>query len=499
MIRLHIGDVRAVLAEMEPGSVDLVATSWPFLALRSYLPADHPDKRLEIGQEPTPAAYLDTLLDVTEGFARVLAPHGSICTELGDTQAGSGGAGGDYNADGLRDGQEKFSGSARSGGRNRRADEAAGIIERRNGRSAQVPGWPLDKSACVIPHLYAACLAYGRNLLNPERTTDPWRVRNIVAWCRANPPVGSLGGGNPEDGTGDARFRPATSYLTIACKGRSRWFDLDAVRTTPKSDPAKYSGNGYSKGSPEGIAGNEMMPGNPAGAPPLDWWKINPKGYSGAHFAVWPLELLTRPIQSMCPRRVCRTCGMPSRRITAPSGAYGDLLGESWADRDEGRGKASSGARSSHAGQPVGSPHIQSAQYTTLGWSVCGCPDTGEEAMWAPDWRGVLAALRTAQKAERAAQTDDAKSAAKDDQRRHADRLAGLWLPRSLDGFHSGQGWRPGVVLDPFAGSGTTLLAASELSRDAVGIDIDERTTGLLAERMGPLVGSMVEVIQSAR
>jgi hypothetical protein len=50
-----------------------------------------------------------------------------------------------------------------------------------------------------------------------------------------------------------------------------RWFDLDAVRTEHKLDPAKYSGNGYSKGHPDGIPGNESMPGNPA-APPLDWW-----------------------------------------------------------------------------------------------------------------------------------------------------------------------------------------------------------------------------------
>jgi hypothetical protein len=36
-------------------ATDLVLSSPPFLALRSYLPPDHPDKAKEIGSEPTPA------------------------------------------------------------------------------------------------------------------------------------------------------------------------------------------------------------------------------------------------------------------------------------------------------------------------------------------------------------------------------------------------------------------------------------------------------------
>lgn len=110
--RLLIGDVRDRLADIPDNSVDFLCCSPPFLALRSYLPVDHPDKNKEIGSERTPADYLDVLLDLTGEFARVLAPHGSIAIELGDTYAGSGRAGGDYNSGGLRDGQEAFDGSA---------------------------------------------------------------------------------------------------------------------------------------------------------------------------------------------------------------------------------------------------------------------------------------------------------------------------------------------------------------------------------------------------
>jgi DNA polymerase-3 subunit beta len=62
--RYIVGDTRDVVASMPDGSVDLVLTSPPFLALRSYLPADHPDKHREIGSEATPAEFLQVLLEL---------------------------------------------------------------------------------------------------------------------------------------------------------------------------------------------------------------------------------------------------------------------------------------------------------------------------------------------------------------------------------------------------------------------------------------------------
>jgi hypothetical protein len=45
--------------------------------------------------------------------------------------------------------------------------------------------------------------------------------------------------------------------------------------------------------------------------------------------------------------------------------------------------------------------------------------------------------------------------------------------------------WRRGVVLDPFAGSGTTLAVSTGHGRDAIGIDIDSRNADLARERVG--------------
>ena len=407
----HTGDVFDVLANIPDGSIDLVVTSPPFLALRSYLPAGHPGKDKEIGSEANPAEFVRTLLALTREWRRVLAPHGSIAVELGDTYSGSGGAGGDYTDTGLRAGQAKFDGSGR---RSRAADVAAGILAptRRPGPGNRddIPGWPMERSLCGIPTLYAWSLAYGRNLLDPADQIDPWRIRNLIAWVRPNPPVGAL----------SDKVRPATSYVTVATADTAtcrRWFDLDAERVPPspnthnrvaKDGPARFDLPSQQRdGNWATLAATNDA--NPAGAPLLDWWEITPGGYSGAHYAVFPLELPRRLINLMCPRQVCLECGQPRRRITETT------------HRSNRRTNGPQSAERKHI--EGGSPGFDvraDAERITIGWTDCG---------------------------------------------------------------HNA--WRNGVVLDPFAGSGTTLAAAVGLGRDAIGIDLDERNVDLARERVG--------------
>lgn len=421
--RFIIGDTRAVMAAMPDASVDLVLCSPPFLALRSYLSADHPDKALEIGSEATPADFLDTLLDIAEEARRVLTPHGSLVFELGDTFSGSGGAGGDYADGGLRDGQERFDGSksraygtgaaprparANRGGLNGRAS----MIEKATGgHHMGGAGWPMDKSLTFIPELFGASLAYGRNLLRPERTTEPWRIRNLIAWCRPNPPVGALGD----------KCRPATSYLTVATVSRTRWWDMDAVRTEAIDQRVRTTNGRKNR---EGDASEVQtanytarVPSNPAGAPLLDYWEIPTQPYKGSHYATWPEEIARRCILLMCPEKVCTACGEPSRRIVETTNALGVAAGRrSWRNDPTGIGAGHSGEITTSIST------APTAERVTTGWTDCG---------------------------------HDA--------------------------------WRPGIVLDPFAGSGTTLRMALGNGRSAIGIDLDERNADLARERVGPL------------
>ncbi len=335
--RYIIGDTRDVTATLADGSVDLVLTSPPFLALRSYLPADHPDKWREIGSEATPAEFLDVLLALTAEWGRVLAPHGSIAVELGDSYSGGSAEGTDAR-------------NERAGLPTKYAGRALGVGTIKTGQ-----GWPLPKSKALIPELYRIALAYGINPLTAQPSpAGRWRVRNVVTWCRPNPPVGALGD----------KYRPATSDMVIACRASDRWFDLDAVRTINNPERIDEIGTAspYMATLHEtGVAGRPTnAPQHPAGAPPLDYWVIPPGGCPGSHYAVYPPELCRIPIESMCPRQVCTVCGAPRRRIVDVQGTHGKDMLAIRASND--RGVGMQGAR----------PPMPDITRSTLGWSDCG-------------------------------------------------------------------------------------------------------------------------------
>ena len=83
-VRILIGDVRAKLAEMPDASVHCVVTSPPYFGLRDYGHAG------QIGLEPTPAAFVATMVEVFREVRRVLRDDGTLWLNLGDSYAGSG-------------------------------------------------------------------------------------------------------------------------------------------------------------------------------------------------------------------------------------------------------------------------------------------------------------------------------------------------------------------------------------------------------------------------
>ncbi len=87
MIQHLEGDCRDILPSLPPKSVKCCVTSPPYWGLRSYLSANHPDKHREIGQEPTLAAYIETLVGVFREVARVLMNDGTLWLNLGDVYA----------------------------------------------------------------------------------------------------------------------------------------------------------------------------------------------------------------------------------------------------------------------------------------------------------------------------------------------------------------------------------------------------------------------------
>lgn len=80
-MRLQIltGDCREILRTLPDESVHCCVTSPPYWGLRDY---GHPG---QIGQEATPAAFVETMVDVFREVRRVLRKDGTCWVNLGDS------------------------------------------------------------------------------------------------------------------------------------------------------------------------------------------------------------------------------------------------------------------------------------------------------------------------------------------------------------------------------------------------------------------------------
>ena len=290
--RFIVGDVFERLAELPDQSIHSVITSPPYWRKRRYLPLDHPRADQEIGQEPSPGEFIAKLLRLTDELWRVVADDGTIWINLGDTAAGSGGAGGDYNDGGQREGQPKYGGSALAGS----GGLAANGKRRSNTRPTGL-GTPRPKAVCWIPQLFGASLAYGRNLLTGEPCRQ-WITRPPVTWCKPTT--------TPEPAAD--RFLTSTELIIWAAKQPAYYWDRDAILEPHADSP----GNRYkrrvtdvdrAKRDQGDTTANAITADYKAtdGVPPRDWWVINTGNYPAAHYASFPPELIIRPVLASCP------------------------------------------------------------------------------------------------------------------------------------------------------------------------------------------------------
>jgi hypothetical protein len=192
----------AVRIPLRDESVDLIVTSPPYFALRSYRDVAWvvgPDGQLQpeqvhyagqIGSEPTPQAYLEALWSVMAECWRVLKPSGSCWINLGDKRAGSGG----HNNAGLTGRSVPpppgvVVGANGHGATRRNAPDrynqatefnvATGVGQQLvPGRTARVHG-VRPKSKMLLPHRFAIGCEDG--LADPEG--KGWIVRQDVVWC----------------------------------------------------------------------------------------------------------------------------------------------------------------------------------------------------------------------------------------------------------------------------------------------------------------------------
>lgn len=132
--------------ELPDESIHTIVTSPPYFGLRAY-----GDDVREIGRGSI-NDYLNDMRDCAVEWLRLLDEGGVLWLNLGDTAAGSGGAGGDYNRNGAKQGKPKW----------------------RQGDSGRAPMQWMNVPHRVVEvfveagFLYRSCITWDKQRLRPE-------------------------------------------------------------------------------------------------------------------------------------------------------------------------------------------------------------------------------------------------------------------------------------------------------------------------------------------
>ena len=362
-------------------SVDLIVTSPPYYSLRSYTDqGQHYDG--QIGAEPTPRQYIESLMECTREWARVLKPSGSMFVNLGDTYCSSQGH--------REDHDQNLSGRRKSRG------EALG---QRGGPAAW--GVPF-KSLIGIPQRYMLAVI-----------DEGLTLRRDIIWSKTN--------GIPESVYD--RARTSHEYVFHIVKERRYFTGIDEIRE-PHSDssytrfqpgraqpgrrPAEiYNGKpGQTLSLEKGLHPAGRLPGSVwtmpvqpligpqcrlvQGGRTVCWfptWKEGeaymrllarePWSWDGRpslrpeaeHYAAFPMDLPRKIIQGWSPTGICTKCGQGRRPVVEREKRGG------WFTHIPHSRHRAAGAEG-HGNEKPGSFHHANSDVTVIGYECdCDTPD----------------------------------------------------------------------------------------------------------------------------
>lgn len=262
------GDVIEALRSLPKGFIHTCVTSPPYWGLRDYgVPG-------QIGLEPTPEEYVEKMVEVFREVRRVLRDDGTLWLNLGDSYA------------------SKPCGGI---GHNAKVRNTKKAIQ----KSAGVPAGLKPKDLVGIPWRVAFALQ-----------ADGWYLRSDIIWHKPN--------AMPES----VKDRPtkAHEYIFLLSKSPKYYYDADAIReahtdkTRHKGDWKNRPNNGEGFGGLNVTGDYGRMGNHPKGRNKRTVWTVSTKPFKGAHFAVFPPDLIEPCILAGAPEKACPHCGAPWRR-----------------------------------------------------------------------------------------------------------------------------------------------------------------------------------------
>jgi len=311
-----------------------------------------------------------------------------------------------------------------------------------------------QKSKLLIPHRVAAALR-----------DAGWYIRQDNIWAKSDPLPNPVKDRHAETKEYVFHLTPAPNY----------WFDLDAVRVDPKEaslESAAREYNGSKQRDTERHPGRDGESGlhnfdrpiHPNGANPGDIWEFSTCNFPDAHFAVFPPELPTGPIKASCPPKVCADCGTPYKRDVEEVPVWKR-------DRSTIKREQLQAALDRFEESDLTEEHLKAARAKGFSDAAHGKHQSG-------------AGRNTDRVEEMAAEAKDV--------------LGGYFREMTMTARETGD-WskacdcatdrtEAGIVLDPFAGAGTTCLVAKDHGRRFVGIELNTEYVAMAQKRVGVTV-----------
>lgn len=461
--QLYQGDALTILKSLPEKSINCCITSPPYYGLRDYglppiawpeveyspmsglPPIKIPAWEGQLGLELTPEMYTAHLVLIFREVRRVLRDDGTLWLNLGDSYAGSGGAHAEHHNNPGISNSWKRNGVPHYG--------KLGMPQK------YIPPMGLKaKDLIGVPWRVAFALQ-----------ADGWWLRSDIFWVKMNAMPSSV------------KDRPgvAHEYFFLFSKSRKYFYDAGAVRKERATHENRPDGVvrdrilGYDSKLSKIWGRKQDALGKPTYTDFNDRWKDNPTVARNRRTSDWFIESLDALIEGLQEYlRHLTEIRANSGMLLDDSGGPLTLLINTYPFK---------GAHFAVFNERLITPCILAST------SPMACPECG-----AP-WERVVQKPTIPPEAyldrPKAQPGNNSESSwlRIPGSRRHLIRppqQAG-WRPTCSCPSNNGSGRC--VVLDPFAGSGTTLLVAESLGRDSIGVELNPEYCSMIEERMKDL------------
>jgi len=257
MNQIEFGDCREIMRRWKEQGVkaQTCVTSPPYYGLRDY---GHDG---QIGLEETPEQYIAAMVEVFRCVRDVLEDDGTLWLNIGDSYCGTGDKG-------------NWVDPKNPNGRNGQAVS----------KTKKIAGYK-SKDLIGIPWMLAFALR-----------ADGWYLRQDIIWHKTNPMPESV----------QDRCTKAHEYIFLLSKSQKYHYDHESIKEPLKGEPEVRDKNAegyqadYAKG--DRFSKGERVFGADGMANKRSVWTVPTKPYKGAHFAVFPPELIEPCIMAGAPR-----------------------------------------------------------------------------------------------------------------------------------------------------------------------------------------------------